>query len=330
VRAVQITRFGGPEVLRPAEVPAPEPADGQVLIDVRSAGVNYADTHQIEDSYLSRQQLPLIPGGEVVGRVNGGDLDGRRVVALTLGGGGYAEQALAHVSTVFPIPDDVPDDVALALVLQGTTAWHLLRSCAHLATGETVVVHSAAGGVGSLAVQLARQWGAGRIVATASSAPKRDLALSLGADVAVDVSGAATADEVRDILGEAADGSGIDVVLEMTGGPVFDGSLAALAPWGRLVVYGMASRTPPTPVGPAALMARSTSVIGFWLVHAARRLGGLQPAMDELLSLVSAGRLTPVSGGRYPLDEARQAHEDLLARRTTGKLVLTVREDSDR
>jgi NADPH:quinone reductase len=308
-------------------VPAPEPTDGQVLIDVTSAGVNFADTHQAEDSYLSRQQLPLIPGGEVVGRVRGGGLDGRRVVALTLAGGGYAEQALAHPSTVFALPDDVPDDVALALVLQGTTAWHLLRSCARLVSGETVVVHAAAGGVGSLAVQLARQWGAGRIIATASSAAKRERALSLGADVAVDVSAATTAQEVRDTLGAAADGAGIDVVLEMTGGRVFDGSLAALAPWGRLVYFGMASRTPPTPVDPGALMARTTSVIGFWLVHAARRAGGLQPAMDELLSLVRAGRLHTVGGGRYPLDEARQAHEDLRARRTMGKLVLTVRED---
>ena len=329
MRAVQITQFGGPEVLRIADVPAPEPAAGQVLVDVRTAGVNYADTHQTEDSYLVRQQLPLIPGGEVVGRVRGGDLDGRRVVALTLGGGGYAEQALAHPSTVFPLPDDIPDDVALALVLQGTTAWHLLRSCARLATGETVVVHSAAGGVGSIAVQLAKQWEAGRIIATASSAEKRDLARSLGADVAVDVSGATTAEEVAALLREAADGSGIDVVLEMTGGPVFDGSLAALAPWGRLVVYGMASRTPPTPVDPAVLMARSASVVGFWLVDAVRLHGGLQPAMEELLSLVRAGRLAPVTGGRYPLAEVRRAHEDLLSRRTTGKLVLTVGDGGD-
>jgi NADPH2:quinone reductase len=330
VRVVQITEFGGPQVLGPADVPAPEPVDGQVLIDVDSAGVNYADTHQTEDSYLARQRLPLVPGAEVVGRVRGGDLDGRRVVALTLAGGGYAEQALADPSTVFPLPDTVPDDVALALVLQGTTAWHLLRSCAHLAPGESVVVHSAGGGVGSLAVQLARQWGAGRIIATASSADKRELALSLGADVAIDVSGASSAAQVRDLLGEAAGGNGVDVVLEMTGGPVFDGSLAALAPWGRLVVYGMASRTPPTPVDPTALMATTTAVIGFWLVHAARRLGGLQPAMEELLSLVRAGRLAPVLGGRYPLAEARRAHEDLLARRTKGKLVLTVREPAGR
>jgi NADPH2:quinone reductase len=325
VRAIQITEFGGPEVLQVVDVAPPTPADGSVLIDVDSAGVNYADTHHVENSYLAAQQLPLIPGAEVVGRVRGGDLDGQRVVAITLGGGGYAEQAVAPRSTVFPVPDEIGDDVALALVLQGTSAWHLLRTCAHLEPGETVVVQSAAGGVGSLAVQLARQWGAGTIIATASAKDKRELALELGADVAVDTSTASTADEVTALLREAAGGSGVDVVLDMTGGHVSDGSLRALAPWGRLVVYGLASRTPARPIAPAALMAAGTSVVGFWLVHAARRPGGLGPALEELLSLVRAGRLKPVVGGRYRLDDVRRAHEDLLARRTSGKLVLTVR-----
>lgn len=325
VRAVQISEFGGPEVLRVADVEPPQPRPGRVLVDVSSAGVNYADTHQTENSYLSRQTLPMIPGGEVVGTVRGGDLDGQRVVALLAGGGGYAEQALAHPATVFPVPDGLDDGAALALVLQGTTAWHLLRTCARLALGESVVVHAAAGGVGSLAVQLARQWGAGRVIATASSQAKRDLALSLGAHVAVDVSTATTADEVRDVLREANGGADVDVVLEMTGGVVFDGSFAALAPLGRLVAYGMASRTPPSPVAPAVLMATSRSVTGFWLVHALRLPGGLGPAMDELTSLVRAGRLTPVVGGTYPLEDAAQAHRDLLARGTTGKLVLRVR-----
>jgi NADPH2:quinone reductase len=322
VRAVQITEFGGPEVLKVVDVEPPVVTDDLVLIDVDSAGVNYADTHQIENSYLAPQRLPLVPGAEVVGRVRGGALDGKRVVALTLAGGGYADQALAHPSTVFELPDQVPDAAALALVLQGTTAWHLLRTCGRLETGESVVVHAAAGGVGSLAVQLARQWGAGRVIATASSAEKRDLALSLGADVAVDVSTTADAQEVRDVLVAANEGRGVDIVLEMTGGHVFDGSLAALAPWGRIVAYGMASRTAPTPVPPGALMATTCSVVGFWLTHAVRRPEGLTPAMEELLSLVGAGRLRPVVGGTYPLGDAAAAHRDLLARTTTGKLVL--------
>lgn len=322
VRAVQITEFGGPEVLRLVDVDQPAPRAGQVLIDVSAAGVNYADTHQTQDSYLAPQSLPLIPGAEVVGRVRGGDLDGTRVVALLTGGGGYAEQALAPVDTTFPIGDDIDDTTALALVLQGTTAWHLLRTCADLRPGESVVVHAAAGGVGSLAVQLARQWGAGRVIATASSVDKRAVAEALGAHVAVDVSGATTADQVRDLLTEANHGRAVDVVLEMTGGVVFDGSLAALAPFGHLVCFGAASRTPPAPVEPHRLMASSRSVIGFWLVHATRRPGGLAPAMEELLSLVRAGRLKAVPGGEYLLDDAARAHADLLARRTLGKLIL--------
>lgn len=321
MRAIQITEFGGPEVLRPAQVPDPVATGGLVPIDVDSAGLNYADTHQVENSYLAAQQLPLIPGAEVVGRTP----DGRRVVALLAGGGGYAEKALAHPSVVFDLPDDVDDATGLALVLQGTTAWHLLRTCAHLAPGESVVVHAAAGGVGTLAVQLARQWGAGRVIATASSPAKRDLALSLGAHEAVDVSTASTADEVRDLLVEANEGRQVDVVLEMTGGVVTDGSLAALAPFGRLCLFGMASRTPPAPVDAGALMATSRAVIGFWLVHTLRRPGGLRPAMDELLSLAGSGALRGVDGGHFPLEAAADAHRALRSRGTTGKLVLDVR-----
>ena len=291
-------------------------------IDVDSAGLNYADTHQAENSYLAAQRLPLIPGAEVVGRTP----DGRRVVALLAGGGGYAEKALAHPSVVFDLPDDVDDATALALVLQGTTAWHLLRTCAHLGSGESVVVHAAAGGVGTLAVQLARQWGAGRVIATASAPTKRDLALSLGADAAVDVSTSTTAEEVRDLLVEANEGRQVDVVLEMTGGVVTDGSLAALAPFGRLCLFGMASRTPPAPVDAAGLMATSRAVIGFWLVHTLRRPGGLRTAMEELLSLAVSGAVRGVDGGHYPLEAAADAHRALRSRGTTGKLVLDVRD----
>jgi NADPH:quinone reductase len=312
-------------VLTIVDLDDPLPAGDRLLVEVDAAGVNYADTHQTENSYLARQRLPLVPGGEVVGRVRGGARDGERVVSLLASGGGYAELAVAHPLTTFTIPDDLGDAAALALVLQGTTAWHLLRTSTSLGAGESVVVHAAAGGVGSLAVQLARQWGAGRVIATASSADKRRLALDLGADVAVDVSSAQGPGEVRDLLLEANGGREVDIVLEMTGGHVFDGSLAALAPFGRMAVYGMASRTPATPVDPATLMATSRTVTGFWLVHAARRPGGLEQAMLELVSLVRAGRLRPVSGGSYPLSEAARAHQDLLARRTTGKLVLRVR-----
>src|SRR5215217_6068261 len=215
MRACQIEEFGGPEVLQVTEVPEPEPGDGQVLIDVSLAGMNFADTHTRENSYLARYETPLILGGEVAGTT----LDGQRVIAL-VGSGGYAEHAVAHESSVFPIPDGLDDGPALALLIQGLTAWHLYKTSAKLARGESVVVVSGAGGVGSLALQLAKPFGAGRLIATASSEEKRDLCLSLGADAAVDTG----EEELTAALIAANDGNQIDIVLEMAGGHVFSQS----------------------------------------------------------------------------------------------------------
>ncbi|WP_222267062.1 quinone oxidoreductase family protein [Modestobacter marinus] len=319
MRAVQITRFGGPEVLDVVDVSEPTPADGQQLYDVSTAGINFADTHQTENSYLAPQELPLVPGAEFVGTPADG---GPRVVGL-LAGGGYAQKVAASPRVTWPVPDGVTDEQALAVVLQGATAWHLLRTSAHLSPGESVVVIAGAGGVGSLAVQLARRWGAGRVIATASSAEKRALAEELGADATVDP--ALAEDDPRQFtaaLREANGGRKVDVVLEMTGGNVFDGSLSALAPFGRLAAYGTAGRVPPKPVNAQALMGTSRAVIGFWLAHCFSRPEMLDEAIGELLPLVAEGALRPVAGGRYPLSAVREAHQDLLARRSTGKLVL--------
>jgi len=313
MRAIQITKFGGPETLTVSELPDPVAAAGQQVFDVLAAGINYADTHQTEDSYLSKQTLPLIPGGEVVVRSD----DGRRLLGL-LGTGGYAEKIAADPQALFPIPDVVSDADALTTLVQGATAWHLLRTSAHLQQGETVVVHAGAGGVGTLAIQLAKRWGAGRVIATASSDPKRRVTLDLGADVAVD----STADDLTAALREANDGRGVDVVLEMTGGRVFDQSLAALAPLGRLAVFGMASRTQPTPVAPGMLMGRSTAVIGFWLIHIVQRPELLAAAVNDLLNLIADGAIRPVIGDTYPLAGAGDAHRALLDRSSVGKLIL--------
>jgi NADPH2:quinone reductase len=313
VRAVQITEFGGPEVLRLTELPDPEPQTGYAVLDVSRIGVNYADTHHVENTYLAPATLPMVPGVEVVGRTP----EGRRVVAL-LDAGGYAEKVLAPEELSFVVPDAVEDGQALALVVQGLTAWHLLRTCARMGKGETVVVHAAAGGVGSLAVQLAKRWGAGRVIATASSEDKRATACELGADVALDSSG----DDLAQRLREANDGRRVDVVLEMAGGPVFDESLAALGRFGRLVTYGMASRTPPIPVAPDQLMVGSKSVVGFWLIDCLARPGMLAEPLAELFDLTAAGALRPLVGGEYALSEAARAHRDLRARGTVGKLVL--------
>ncbi|GAB3346947.1 zinc-binding dehydrogenase [Modestobacter lapidis] len=316
---MQITRFGGPEVLDVVDLPDPVPGEGQQLYEVTAAGVNFADTHQVENSYLAPQELPLVPGAEFVGTPAGG---GPRVVGL-LAGGGYAEKVAASPRLTWPVPAGVSDEQALAVVLQGATAWHLLRTSAHLAPGESVVVVAGAGGVGSLAVQLAKRWGAGRVIATASSPAKRALAQELGADATVDP-GLAEDDPktFTAALREANGGHQVDVVLEMTGGNVFDGALSALAPFGRLAAYGMAGRTPPGAVQAPALMGTSRAVVGFWLAHCFSRPAMLDEAVTDLLGLVAEGALKPVSGGRYPLSAVREAHQDLRARRTSGKLAL--------
>jgi NADPH2:quinone reductase len=315
VRAIQITSFGGPEVLEVTELPDPTPTGTQQLLTVGRAGINYADTHQAENSYLAPSRLPMVPGAEVVGVTS----DGKRVVSLLAGGGGYAEQALIEPGLSFEVPDGVDDTAALAMVVQGATAWLLLRRSAPLKQGESVVVHAAAGGVGSLAVQLAKAWGAGRVIATASSEEKRKLALELGADVAID----SRAEDMTAALREANDGKRVDIVLDMTGGRVTDESLRALAPFGRLAFYGMASRSQPSPVALGNLLSHSTTVAGMWLAHAFALPGGvLRTAMDELFGMVLDGRLRVIQGGEYALADAREAHEALRSRATTGKLVL--------
>ena len=316
MRAVQITEFGGPEVLHVTDLPDPVPSDGLQLVEVTSAGINYADTHQVEDSYLSKTELPLIPGTEVVGTLP----DGTRVAAFAMGGG-YAEKALVYPAMSFPLPEGVSDGQALSLMVQGLTAWHLLRTSTHLQPGESVVVHAAAGGVGTLAVQLAKAWGAGNVIGVASSDEKRALAASLGADTTVD----AGAPDLKSALEAANGGKKVDVVLEMVGGPTFDASLAALAPFGRLATFGMASRSAPKPVHAGELMSRSRAVIGFWLAHCFARPDMLQPQMAELLAMVEAGTLKPVVGGTYAMSDVRQAHEALRSRASQGKLVLDVR-----
>ncbi len=321
MRAIRISEWGGPDVLELTEdAPPPEEGPQDVLVRVTRAGINFADTHARENSYLARYALPLVPGAEVAGvveRDGHGFTAGQRVVSL-VGTGGYAEYVAAPAATTFAVPEGVSDGTAVALLLQGLTAWHLYRTSAHVQPGESVVVHAAAGGVGSLAVQLGKPLGAGRVIATASTEDKRALALELGADAAVDV----TREDLTEALIEANLGERVDIVLEMAGGRVFDASLDALAPFGRLVTYGIASREPNT-VASGALMRKSRAVVGFWLMHCLRRPAEMVDApLQELFERALAGTLRVVEGETYPLSEARRAHEDLQARRTSGKLLL--------
>ena len=313
MRAIQQREFGGPEVLELVDVPRPQPGEGEVLIRVTRAGLNFADTHQRTNSYLAKASLPLVPGAEVAGvREDSGE----RVVALC-GTGGYAEYATAPAAMTFPIPDGLDDATALAILLQGLTAWHLYRTCARVAPGESVVVHAAAGGVGSLAVQLGRPMGAGRVIATASTEDKRALALELGADAAID----AAPEGMAERLQEANGGRRVDVVFEMAGGEVFEQSLRALAPFGRLVAYGIASQEP-NRVDTGSLMRRSQAVVGFWLMHCMGRPEMVDAALTDLFARAARGELRAVGGATYPLGDAARAQEDLQGRRTTGKVLL--------
>jgi NADPH:quinone reductase len=313
MRAIQVREFGGPEVLELVDLPVPEPGDGEVLIRVSRAGMNFADTHQRNNDYLAPQQLPLVPGGEVAGIRED---TGQRVVALS-GTGGYAEYATAPEALTFPIPDGVDDGTALALIIQGLTAWHLYRTSGRVAAGESVVVVAAAGGVGSLAVQLGKPMGAGRVIALASTQAKRDLALELGADVAIDVE----PEGLKDRLEEANLGRKVDVVFEMAGGAVFDACFAALAPFGRLVIYGIASGDG-NEVHTRKLLGRSRAIVGFWLVHCLGRPAMIDEALADLYARAARGELRAVVSATYPLSDARQAQIDLAERRTTGKVLL--------
>ena len=311
MKAIQITAFGGPDSMHLVDLAEPVPGPGQEVIEVTSIGINYADTHQTENSYLSPQKLPLVPGIEVVGIANG-----RRVLA-PVDSGGYAQKAIAHSAAMIEIPVGVSDEQALCMLVQGSTAWHILKTVGHLQKGESVVIHAAAGGVGTIAIQLAKMWGA-KVIAVASSESKRALAKSLGADFVLD----ADQDKLKDAILEANGGKPVNLVLEMVGGKTFDVSLDVLAPFGRLVTFGMASRTAPTPIHPGVLMGGSKTITGFWLAHCFGKKELLNDVITELFSLVIDGKLKPVIGATFGLSQATKAHQEMLARKTTGKITL--------
>jgi NADPH2:quinone reductase len=242
-------------------------------------------------------------------------------VLAPIDGGGYSQKAVAYSAALIPIPDTVTDQQALAMLVQGTTAWHILKTIGHLKVGETVVVHAAAGGVGSIAIQLAKMWGA-KVIAVASSESKRALAKSLGADAVVD----ATEENLGDAIKAANAGKRVNIVLEMVGGKTFDESLEILAPFGRLITYGMASRTAPSLIQPASLMGGSKTISGFWLSHCFGKKELMNDVIEQLFKLIEEEKLKPVIGAAFPLSRANLAHRSMLARETTGKITLNPNE----
>ncbi len=311
MKAIQLQEFGGADAFQHVDLDDPIPGEGEVLIEVTRCGVNFADTHSTRNDYLAEQQLPLVPGAEVAGRT----ADGRRVAAL-VGNGGYAEKVVVPEMLTIPIPDEVDDEQAAGALLQGLTAMALVKRCARIEPGETIAIEAAAGGTGTLAVQIAKAAGA-KVIGLASSAEKRALVEELGADATVD----SRSEDLRAALLEANGGEKIDAVLHMSGGEAFDAELRALAPLGRLVVFGNASRES-RQVDSGVLLHGSKAVIGFWLVHVLARRDLAVPLVGELLEALATGALRVTIGGVYPLSEAARAHQALEARTSTGKLLL--------
>ncbi|WP_174731011.1 quinone oxidoreductase family protein [Mesobacillus harenae] len=322
MKAIQLSEYGGPEVLKTVEIERPVPTGNDVLIEIHAIGVNYADIARRQGKYVIDTPLPFIPGAEIAGVVvEVGDKvthisPGTRVVSL-ISSDGYAEYALADARGLIPLPEGLDFQTAAALPLQGLSAYHVLKTMGRLEKGESVLVHAAAGGVGTIAVQLAKLFGAGKIIATASSPEKLETAREMGADVLVDYTKEGWENEVL----EATGGKGVDVALEMVGGDIFNKTLKCLATFGRLVVFGAASGEQ-SKLYPSMLMGRNQSVIGFFLPQIMRKPELLAPSMTELLTYLGEGKLKLTIGGVYPLEEAAAVHTRLQSRKTIGKLIL--------
>ncbi|MFG6149845.1 quinone oxidoreductase family protein [Halobacillus sp. B23F22_1] len=322
MKTVLFKQYGGPDVLETAEVERPAAQHGEVVLKITAIGVNYADTARREGAYVVPTPLPFTPGAEVTGvveEVGEGVQEfaaGDRVVTL-IESGGYAEYVAADANSLIPLPEGLDDETAVALPLQGLTAYHLLTTMGRIEKGETVLVHAAAGGVGSLAVQLAKYFGAGKVIATASTEEKLALALELGADHLVNYTNL----NWRESVMEATNGKGVDIALEMAGGDIFHETIKCMRSFGRVVIYGVASGKP-AEMYPAGLMNRNLSVIGFFLPQIMKKPDLVEKSLQELLALVNKSKLKLTVGGVYNLEEAAKVHELMQGRKTQGKLIL--------
>ncbi len=324
MRAIQITETGGPEVLRLAELPDPEPGPGQLLVEIAAAGVNYIDTYQRSGAYP--MPLPFIPGSEGAGTVTavGPDVSDVSVgdqVAWAASPGSYAELAVVPAEKAVPVPQGVDLEIAAGCLLQGMTAHYLTVSVHAVQPGETVLVHAAAGGVGLLLTQLATARG-GRVIGTVSTPEKERLAREAGAAEMIRYT------EIDDIAGEVrrlTGGDGVAAVYDGVGASTFDASLASLRKRGMLALFG-ASSGPVSPVDPQRLnSAGSVFLTRPTLGRYVATREELTWRAGEVFEAILDGSLRITIGGRYPLADARRAHEDLQGRRTTGKLLLLPR-----
>lgn len=318
MKALCFHSLGGPEVLRYEDLPEPTLGPGKVLVQVRAAGLNFADTRFIRGKYFAQPRLPDVPGMEAAGTVLAvapdvrGFAPGDRVIAL--GRAAFAEQMVASAITSYPIPPALDFERAAALGIQGLSAHHLLFLVGRLQRGERVWIQAAAGGVGTLALQLAKR--AGATVVASASADKHELLRRLGADFVLD--------SRDDVLRQLKDSAGeVDLVLEMIGGTdQYKKDLAALRSRGRVAIYGAASGDTRGTFEPIGLMGKNLSFAGYHLTPLLAERELCAPPLAELCALAAEGALEVVVGARYPLPEGARAFADLEARATTGKVVL--------
>ncbi len=327
MKAVQINRFGGPEVLEAVEVPTPTPGPGQLLVRIHAIGVNFADTLMRADRYAMTPALPAILGSEAAGVVEalGSGVDGfkigQRVAAplfATDGMGAYAEFIALDASLAVSLPDGISFEQAAALLNQGLTALYLTRQAPP--KGKIVLISAAAGGVGSILVQLAKRAGARKVIAAASTAAKLDFATTLGADAGVDYTQGDWTEELRRV----SDGAGPDIIYESVGGDVTGACLTALAVKGQIVIYG-ALNIQRFQLGVPELLGlifKNQSLTGFAFIPLLTPVD-MRSGLAELFDLVIRKELVVTIGGRYPLADASRAHAALEGRGTTGKLILT-------
>jgi len=327
MKAVIIPRFGGPEVLETREVPVPQPGAGQVLIQVAYAGVNYAELMARSRGGSYARELPFMPGDEVAGTVQavGEGVEGLRVgqpvAALTVFGG-YAEFAVAQAALTFPL-DTFAHGIALqqaaAFPAVAITAYDLLTRAGRMRAGERVLIHSAAGGVGTAAGQIARALGARLVLGVTSTAEKAAEARSFGYDQVFPVAG------FEQAVLEATDGEGVDIVLDASGEPTRSQNLPLLARFGRLVVFGNASGNPEKPIVPGELLRSNRAVVGYSMTTLTQTAPHLIGETAKLaLHLVAEGTLTLAISAVLPLEQAAEAHRRIEARSHVGKLLLRV------
>lgn len=321
MKAIRIHELGGPEVLRLEEVEKPRPGKGQVLVRIRAIGVNFADTLLRRGLYLVQPELPVIPGAEAAGVVEevgpgvDASLVGRRVAFI--GQSCYAEYAVAPAGQLLPLLDQISFEEGAAFPIQALTAYHLLHTMDSLQAGKSVLIHAAAGGTGLLAVQMAKMTGA-LVLGTTSSPEKAQLVRQMGADHVIIY----TQEDVPQRVRELTRGRGVDLVLDSVGKATFEGSLKALAPFGHLIVYGMASgRTDPFDI--RRLFENSQKVSAFWLVTAMRSPELARRGLQQVLDWIASGKLKITIGLKLPLSEAAEAHRRMEARQTIGKIILT-------